>query len=276
MTNSNESVLFIFAGVFSLAGVGVFIYGLKTMFKYSLIENIPHSKIRSMAMGLVEIQGNAVGDKYVVTPFSQSQCVYYRYKIEEYRMHESRDAKGNTQISYSWETISSGEQRVPFFGKDETGQVYIDPHGAEFNVSAKKVFLQRAGLLGGLGNILNDLKGWDNNQATSLNVSAWGLTALDPTNHLSFGGSVGDRKYYEYYIEPEEALFVVGTADNDSRVPNNVLIKKGVNEPTFIISNKSERELLGSLMWQMIACFVFGGAFFIGGIFWLLKLSRII
>jgi len=149
------------------------------------------------------------------------------------------------------------------------------PTGAEFNVPVKKAFLQRAGLFGAVGLIVSALKNWDNKQPTALNVSSWGLTPIDPKMHMSFGNNVGDRKYYEYYIEPNEQLYVLGTAANSPQAPNNVLVKKGENEPTFLISDKSEKQLVGSLRWQMIGGFAIGGLMFIGGILLLLYYLKV-
>jgi hypothetical protein len=256
----------------SLIGAGVFWYGFNRMHKYRLIQDTPRSKVRSIAIGLVEVHGNVQAKEYIVTPFSQTKCVYYKYEIKEYRRHTSRDSKGNVTTTYSWDTISTGQKRTPFFAKDETGEIYVDPAGAEFLVPVKKVFLQKAGLFGAINTIVNALRNWDQHKAKSLDVSSWGLAPIDPKKRVSFGDRVGDRKYYEYFIEPDESLFVMGTAANDAKIQNNVLIRKGENEPTFIISNKSEKEVLGSLKWQMIGFFALGSVLFIVGILLMLVL----
>ena len=262
--------------VFIILGLGIFLYGFNRMHKYRLIQDTPRSKIRSMAMGLVELHGRVFADKHITSPFSQTECVYYRYKIQEYRKHTSRDSEGKTRTTKSWKTVTSGERRIPFFAKDETGSVYVDPDDAEFNIQIKKMFLQRAGLFGAVGTIVSTLKNWDNNNESSMDVATWGLTPIDTKSHLSFGDNVGDRKYYEYYVEPDDDLFVLGTAANSPQAPDNVLIRKGENEPTYIISDRSEKELIGSLKWTMIGGFVFGGISFIGGIVMLLFFMEII
>ena len=262
--------------LFIVVGLGIFLYGFNRMHKYRLIQDTPTSKIRSMAMGLVELHGSVFADKHITSPFSRTECVYYSYTIKEYRKHTTRDSEGKTRTTYKWENVASGDRRIPFSAKDETGSVYVDPDDAEFNVQVKKVFLQRAGIFGAFGTIASTLKNWDSNNESSMDVTTWGLTPIDPKSHTSFGNHTGDRKYYEYYIEPDDDLFVLGTAANSPQAPNNVLIRKGENEPTYIISDRSEKELIGSLKWTMIGAFVFGGLFFIIGIVILLSFMKII
>ena len=240
-----NSIILILSVIFFLLGILLFYNAFYCMHRYILFQNIPRSKIRSMAMGLVEIQGNAQADQTIVT-LSQTKCVYYKYKVEEYKMYSS----GNKR-THGWDTIYMGEKRIPFFEKDETGQVYVDPKEAVFDIFEKKVLLQKAGAPEGI-DIINELKNWDNSKAMSINVSGWGLRALNGDD-ISF--NVGDKKYSESYIEPQEPLFIIGTAANDPQAPNVVLIKKGENAPTFFISNTSKKEEVDSLKSKMIKSF---------------------
>ncbi|MDY0261414.1 GIDE domain-containing protein [Syntrophotalea acetylenica] len=83
------------------------------------IENTPTSKTRSLSMGLVELQGRAIRKYALVSPLSQTSCVYYR--LRKYR----RDSKNNWRLA---STSDSGH--VPFYLEDDTGRVTIDPRGA--------------------------------------------------------------------------------------------------------------------------------------------------
>lgn len=252
--------------LFIVAGLVIFLFGFKSMKKYRLIQDTPRSKIRSMAMGLVELHGSVFADKHITSPFSRTECVYYGYKIEEYRRHTTKDSEGKEKTTYKWEKVARGDKRIPFFAKDETGSVYVDPDDADFEIEYKKAFLQRSGIFGAFGSIVNTLKDWDSNNKSSMDVDAWGLTPMDPKSHSSVGSNVGDRRYYESYVEPDDDLFVLGTAANSPQAPNNVLIRKGENEPIYIISDKSEKEVIGSLKWGMIAAFGIGGTFSIVGV----------
>lgn len=89
------------------------------------IENTPTSKARSLAMGMVELQGRAVRKYALVSPVSQLPCVFYR--LRKYR----RDSKNNWRLSHS-----ADSSHVPFYLEDETGKVTIDPRGA--SISARE------------------------------------------------------------------------------------------------------------------------------------------
>jgi hypothetical protein len=262
----------VIGSVFTLLGAGVFFYGFNRMHKYRLIADTPTSKIRSIAMGIVEIVGNVLAKDKIKTPFSHTDCVYYKYEIKEYRRHTST-SNGKTRTTYRWDTVANGSRRTGFFVKDDTGTVWTEPTGAEFNVGLKKLYYQRRGVFGAFNTIVNALKNWDNKKEMGVDIGKWGLTEMDPKKSSFRASMVGDRKYYEYFIEPDEKTYVLGTAAN---YQGKVFIKQGENEKTFIISDKSEKGLLKNLKWTMIGCFVLGGIFVVVGIIVLLKIFGVI
>lgn len=74
-------------------------------------------------MGFVEIQGRIYKPlkEYLTAPFSKKTCVYYDYSIQEYQRSGKRSR---------WVTVESGEKGIPFYTKDNTGSVLVDPTGA--------------------------------------------------------------------------------------------------------------------------------------------------
>ena len=228
-----------------IAGGALLFYGFSRMKKYMLINDTPTSKIRAVAMGLVEIGGAAVSKEYLKTPFSNNECVYYKYEVKEYREHTSV-SKGRTTRSYSWDTIDSGEKRMPFFIADETGTIYVNPENAEFNVPIKKEFIEKAGLF---------KRAYSREGNHSL--------AEIPVNKITFLNKVGDRKYFESYLSPNENIYILGTADSYS---GKAFIHQGQNDKNFIISTRSEKELLKAIRWQMIGGFAAGVALFLWGV----------
>ncbi len=261
--------------VFISGGV-VFFFGFNKMRRVKLIQDTPRSKVRSIAMGLVEIHGFAEPQGILIAPFSKTECVYYKYKIKEYKKKTSRDSKGRTHTSYSWETVGRGEKRIPFFAKDDTGRVLVNPYGATCHVNCKKAFYQKTGFMGSFSGILSLLKNWDSDAITEMDTREWNLEPIDTNDgfNFSWGSSVGDRKYYEYYIAPKEVLFVLGTAVNDDNAPDNILICEGSNEITFIISDRSEKEIIKKIRNTMILLFVIGIALIVGGIILFMKLNN--
>ncbi|MEW6088599.1 MAG: GIDE domain-containing protein [bacterium] len=109
----------------SIAGIYSFFDGLKKM-KKRMMENIPTSKIRSLALGLVELSGKAEArNKPLQGPLSGKDCVFCKYSIERW------ERRGK---SHSWaKVVEGGSYDIPFYIQDETGKVLIDPRTAEIN-----------------------------------------------------------------------------------------------------------------------------------------------
>jgi hypothetical protein len=88
-----------------------------------LIEDTPTSRIRSLAMGLVEVHGRALRRYALVAPMTQGACVWYR--LRKYRRDQNN----------RWtQTSESDSNHVPFVLDDGSGQVVVDPAGATIKV----------------------------------------------------------------------------------------------------------------------------------------------
>jgi hypothetical protein len=91
------------------------------------VEDTPTSRIRSLAMGLVEVQGRATRRYALVAPMTQSACVWYR--LRKYR----RDHRNNWRL-----TSESDSTHVPFVLDDGSGQVVVNPAGATIKVKTEQ------------------------------------------------------------------------------------------------------------------------------------------
>lgn len=227
------------AGFF--AGLYYFIKGFGWLKQKRLIENTPTSKIRSIAMGLVEIYGAVVPKEAGIlkSAFSAKDCVYCKYTIEEYR---------SSGKSHQWVTVKSGEMAVPFFLKDETGAVLVDPKEANMEIPMDFEFRS----------------GWNNDPPQQ-------IQQFLISNGMDFEGFLGFNKtmrYREYIIEPGNNLYVMGTAaDNpdfshmggaDAVNSAHIRIQKGANDKTYYISDRPEKEILKGLRWKSFLG-IFGG-----------------
>jgi len=83
------------------------------------IENTPTSKVRSVAMGLVEVHGRTQRLYALVAPMTQSACVWYR--LRKYRKYKNNNWKLVKEVNSS---------HVPFQVDDGTGRVIVDPAGS--------------------------------------------------------------------------------------------------------------------------------------------------
>ena len=215
-------------GVLSVfIGLAVICIGFIFFRKKRLIENIPTSKIRSIAMGLAEIFGQVIPikERILKSPFTDKECVYYQFTIEEYR-----SSGKNSQ----WVTIKKGEQRDLFYLKDDTGKVMIDPTGA--TIEARKNFEYQSGL------------GKDPPEQVIRFLTVNNLA------HEGFFGLNKTMRYHETIIIPDDTLYIMGTAGENpfnKEVTGNhvdsIIIQKGKYEKHYYISDKSEKQILKNL-----------------------------
>ncbi len=92
------------------------------------IEDTPTSKIRSVAMGMVEVKGEAVRKYALLSPMSHTPCVFYR--LTKYRRREK---------DHQWRVTSvSSSNNVPFYIEDETGRVEVNPAGCRVRAGSKQ------------------------------------------------------------------------------------------------------------------------------------------
>lgn len=120
-------VLFLFAGPFSFFILFVFIFvtfifSNKNQFN-KLQEILPTSKIRSMAMGLVEVQGKVKAIDLFTTPINSKQCIGYKYTIESISIDKDGDK--------SYTTIHDESKCKHFFIEDQSGKVEVSPEKLE-------------------------------------------------------------------------------------------------------------------------------------------------
>lgn len=122
-----------------LGGLGVFLF-LVFFIISSLLPNslsrflklqaiLPTSKIRSLAMGLVELQGKIIARERVEAPLSRRQCIGYYYCVHR----ESRDKDGKI----SWRLVSDERRCNDFTFEDETGEVQVSGESLDLHLLEK-------------------------------------------------------------------------------------------------------------------------------------------
>ena len=269
MTSNQEIMM---AAAFTLVGGLVFFLGFRSMRRHRIIRDTPRSKIRSMAMGLVEIHGQAALDEALKAPISDTPCAFWKLEIEEYRRKSDSKGKGS---SYQWVASGGGERSLPFFAEDDTGRVRVEPEGAEFLLAHDRLYYERSHGVGGsilaLGRTVKAIQALARGEAPDFGIDRERLQLVE-------GGwsspRVGDRRYRETVLEGGDTLFVLGTAARAT--DEEVLLRRGSNEKTFLISDKDEKQVLRKIRKNMLAGFIVGGIFFTVGIVMLLMTLGII
>jgi len=123
MSHRDDDLVLAVLGV--CAGPVIFWHGFRSLRLKRLIDAIATSKVRSMAMGTVELCGtiDANGEDILQDPIFGKDSVGYRIRVEEYR---------SSGKSGHWETIHSEDTTGRFFWLvDDTGRVLVNPKGAD-------------------------------------------------------------------------------------------------------------------------------------------------
>lgn len=220
-SNETLNILIPIGGL--IVGIILFIAGLKWFGYKRLIENIPTSKIRSIAMGLVEIFGKVVSieNNLLNSPFSETDCVYYKYTIERWVKRGDK---------HYWRIVSSGKTSLPFKLEDDTGLVLIDPVGASIDIHST-TYTSGAG-----------------------EDPAFIIQKFLNSNNLKYEGFFGINyrmRYRESIIVPGENLYIIGSATDNpfkddgtaQHSAEDIMIHRGKGS-LYHISQKPEKGVI--------------------------------
>jgi hypothetical protein len=90
-------------------------------------QNAPPSKIAEALAGLVEVNGVATGPNTISAPITGNPCYLYRTTIWQQRKTGGPE----------WGKIADETLHVPFFLEDATGQLLIEPLGADLDLQCE-------------------------------------------------------------------------------------------------------------------------------------------
>jgi hypothetical protein len=170
-------------GVF--AGLYIFYKGFLLLQRRHLILDTPVSKVRSASLGTVEVNGLAAGPYTMLAPITERPCYYHRTVAWEWKQ-----CGKNKQ----WVKVAAECMHVPFFLDDNSGKVMVDPRGAELDLH--RDFQQE--FCDGF---------FTTKQEAPPNVHNF---------LLRYGISTRNKiKVEEFCIKPKNALFVLGTLDEN-------------------------------------------------------------
>jgi hypothetical protein len=182
-SNPGGFIFYFIVGI--CAGIYIFIRGFRLLQRRHLILDTPFSKIRSAPMGIVELSGLAVGPHTISAPITNRLCYCHRTLVWEWK----QDGKNKR-----WVKVAAECMHVPFFLDDNTAKVMIDPRGADLDLH--RDFQQE--FCDGFFTIKEEA----------------------PDNVRNFLSRHGIRttnkiKVEEFCIKPKNALFVLGTLDEN-------------------------------------------------------------
>src|SRR5258708_3362828 len=105
-------------------GLYFFVVGFQLLARKRLLLATPTSRIRSAALGLVEVNGMAAGTHTIPAPITGNPCFLYHTTA-----WQKREGKKN-----DWDKVAEETLHLPFFLDDTTGRVLIEPLGADLDL----------------------------------------------------------------------------------------------------------------------------------------------
>jgi hypothetical protein len=272
----------LFVVVFLAIGILLFIFGFKKYSEYRVLADTPRATVRSIPMGLVHLQGRASGDKRLTSPLTAQPCFYYHVKIEKW-VQKDKDREG-------WETYANDKAEESFYLEDATGKVRVNPRSAEYDVtmtyrgelrgkagfgevrfgSGPKPFVEPS--LGVAAPTEQDLRAYVQNRSGQLLTmgtqagGALGKIAGLAQAFSSWENSKERFRFTEECLIADRACNILGTcvenpSPQDEKDRN--LVQKGQNQPTFVISDKSEVRLEKDIFRNAVIMVLLGGVFII-------------
>jgi len=207
-----------------ILGLIMFYNSLKNLKIKRLIENVPTSKARSVAMGLTELKGKIEsGNKTLTDPFDGKDCVCWHIHIQQYVKRGKRR---------TWVTRHKAKKHVPFYLTDQTGSVLVNMQGAN------------------LKNVERDNE-YESAMFFSDDIPPKVEDYCNKEN-VKLRGWLGGKKRMRFrvtYLEPNDDIYIIGSARSPNLDETNGLkkITAVIDKPKdgiFILSDKSEKELI--------------------------------
>jgi len=248
-----------FPAICFLAGAYLLYKGGRRFLLLQKISNTPTSKAASAAAGLVELHGRVEPKEPFESQVTRKRCAYSKVVG---RYFDPADRK--------WKFLFEREGTSPFFLKDGSGRILIDPKGARINMSPQYSHLGY--IYRGSGkkeaSLIDPFAGWASKpvaEATGGVVDAvfpaqkqgdaFGapVEASDPEvvrylrSERSLEGlldrySKNTIEVVEYTVPEEAEVYVIGTAEVEG---DGLAVRRGGFEGTLLIADKRE-DLVGA------------------------------
>lgn len=222
--------------VIGAIAIGAIIYFMKRFqAQVETVECAPLRAIHDLQPGLQKANGSSVAlEKTLVSPLTQTECVFYHFKVEELQVGRqddtSRRRRPNSPMTSTWVAVVNDRQAVPCALQDDSGTATVDLLGAEMVLTTGKPkesnFLQSCP-----PELQETLK-------RRYDFSTKGLLLSK------------SLRFTEMLIRPGDKLLVVGDVEvKEGESPR--FVKRG---HSFIVSDKDEAGVLGEYRRKILGC----------------------
>ncbi|HET8946727.1 MAG TPA: hypothetical protein VFQ07_07070 [Candidatus Polarisedimenticolia bacterium] len=241
-------------------GIGLLGYGFVLLHRKRAIDAVPRSRLRSVAMGFAEVSGVARMRTSVMAPYSGIPCVTCRFLAEE----EDDDRRGG------WRTIESGQSPDWFILDDGTATIVVDPDGADLVLGRDYRTIERAegwfgrrrrytewrlhpGETACVVGTVRRVRSLAFEQRTALHDRLRAIKQ-DPARLASFDsnrdGRIDTEEWGNAVRVARQEVAREAVAAEAPRPVDELILGKGAGEKTFVITDRTERDLVRSLAWK--------------------------
>jgi|AntRauTorcE11898_2_1112593.scaffolds.fasta_scaffold00067_19 hypothetical protein len=257
-------------GVIALVlGGAAVAWGYRRRAYNGIISDTPTSRVLDVTgPGVVELEGEVrtvddVGT--MAAPLSGEECVVAGWEVEEWE-------EGGE--SSSWRTVGEGYDGMPFAVDDGSGEIRVetgtDAAGSDpFSTNLSIGDLDHSVSIDDVTVDFDALPVRQHLEPDEPSPSAVeAFVAQTPTprqqsgslmNALDIGNAHGERKYKEGVIQPGDEVYLLGSVEPEERDPNgastvrfrpeDAVVTPGSGDDPFVLSTRSEDELLDATRW---------------------------
>jgi len=234
-----DMIPFIVGAAMALFAVVLF-YRAKIDWGYHrLVQGISLSPIRHIEPGLCLVEGVVESEQTISTPYAQTPAVWYGWKATD-----KKDLRKNTNE----ESLSTGEKNCAFILKNSAGRIKVQPEGGcAISYPHSRLLKSLSNKRTGIGKRVQKMKEMDEKQYGTAEKKPF-FRKLEQDAPLDIPDDLMEivpgsddarktlRKYYEYWVQPGDRVFVLGTVSTDEGWKDLCITKAG--RAPLMLSNK--------------------------------------
>lgn len=264
----------LFALGLSLAGPAAMVLGFRALRIKRLLDDTPTSRIRSMAMGVVELNGQVAERSRVAAPFSGRPCAYWEIEIQ------TRSANRRNNSLRSWSTVHRNRSGHPFFVRDASGVALVYPQGADVKMPFGVDEETHGFGVPDLYQQYMEAQGLGMRHLWALGPMRFRERVLEEGANVFVFGRAFPRSRALAVSQDEDELAATGTdggaatrlREMDAQVSG--VIRRGENDPAFVVSQRSEKTMAFEYGLRAFGGLVGGPVLALFGVWCLLELAK--
>lgn len=254
------------------AGAVAFAHGFRSLRLQRLIRDTPTAKVRSLAMGLVELQGALRSRSRTHAPFTDKDCVWWEVELQTLR-------QSNKGLKH-WQTVHRERSGHPFYLDDGTGTALVYPQDAE--VRAGDVVSEETHGFG----VPEPYAGYMQSRELGMR-HLWSMgpmrfreRVLDEGRAVYVLGRAEPKPHAVEISMDEDVLEATGTdaigarhvREHDGRC--TAVIRRGRRDPALLISDHSEKSMTTEYGFKAFGGLVGGPLLTMFGLWCLMELAK--